>query len=371
MNGYYWIYLILLGALLCWESASRPDTRRAIYWASAGFLVLLFALQDDSVSMDLPEYMTQWALIPQLTLPEMLVHKFEIGFVLLCRVLYGLFGNPRVLVVVLGVGIVGLYSRWFDRETEEPMIALMAFLATGMYTYSMIFWRQLMAMAILTLSTRFIRQRKLLPFLLTVVAAMTFHKTSALFVILYPLYRAPMKKWLLLLCGGVSLVAAVFGRRLIRLAIQLALPLYRDLPLNPMGGGTLLAVLWLVTLAAWWLLEKRMEEPAVRLPLLMTLVAATAQSLCMTTYHALRVVLIFQVGLAPLTAQLCRELLRNPENRVMGWLRVHIPRLHGALVPCYGKKWFAITGEVLLFAALFVWFARDLDGGVYTMAPVI
>lgn len=44
-----------------------------------GFLILLFVAQDSSVSVDIAEYMRQWAIIPKLTFPKMLAHKLEVG----------------------------------------------------------------------------------------------------------------------------------------------------------------------------------------------------------------------------------------------------------------------------------------------------
>ena len=94
--------------------------------------------QDFSVSIDIAEYMRQWAIIPTLSFQEMLVHKFEIGYVLLCWVLERVFSSDRILLLVLSVLI-------------------------------------------------------LVPFLLTVLLAMTFRKVSVVFLALYAIYgyRSP------------------------------------------------------------------------------------------------------------------------------------------------------------------------------------
>lgn len=370
MNGFYWIYLIMLGFAVLHEFTPRQESRRLVYYGACGFLILIFALQDGTVSVDIAEYMRQWQIIPELSFGEMLSHKFEIGYVLLCWVLERLFGQPRVLIAVLAVGILLPFARSYEKETEDPMVALMAFVALGMYMHAIIFWRQLMAMAILTWSFRFIRERRLIPFLAVVLLAMTFHKISVVFVCLYPLYRLPVNRWLLLGSAAVAVALSAFGKPIVELGIALFYPRYLEYPRLVEGGGTLLVLLWVVTLLSYWLLKERMEDPNIRIPFLMTLVGAAIQPVCFAFFWFLRVVLIFRVALVPMTALLYRELFRNPRNKVMGLLEKRLPRLHQAILPLYGSKWFAAAAQIALFAVLFVWYVSELDGAVYAMASV-
>ena len=248
MNGYYWIYLAMLGLLFWYEFTRQPDRKKLVYYGACGFLILLYAVQDGSVSIDIAEYMRQYAVIPELSFPQMLTHKFEIGYVLLCRILALLFDSERALVLAMALIILPLFARSFRQETEDPMVALMAFLALGMYLHAIIFWRQLAAMAILTFSYRYIRQRKLIPFLLVMLAAMCFHRAAVVFLGLYIVYRIPISKWLLAGCAVLSVVLGAFGKPIIRLGIAVIYPRYLPHTLESLGGGTLLALLWAVTL---------------------------------------------------------------------------------------------------------------------------
>ena len=100
MNGFYWIYLVMIAFLLGYTLCKTSENKRLIYYSACGFLILIFVLQDYSVSLDIAEYMRQWEIIPELSLREMLVHKFEIGYVLLCWVLERTFESDRVLLLL-------------------------------------------------------------------------------------------------------------------------------------------------------------------------------------------------------------------------------------------------------------------------------
>ena len=371
MNGFYWIYLVMIAFLLGYAFCRTQENKRLVFYAACGFLILIFVLQDYSVSLDIAEYMRQWEIIPTLSFGEMLVHKFEIGFVLLCRILERTFASDRVLLLVLGVLILLPFCRSYETETEDPMIALMAFVALGMYMHAIIFWRQLVAMAILTFSYRFLRNQKFLPFLLVVLAAMTFHKTAVVFLGLYLLYKVPINKWLLLACACCTLVLGLFGRPIIEFGISVIYPRYSQMELQRMGGETLLALLWVVTLLSYWLLKDRLSEDRVRIPFLMILIGATLQPLCFTFFWWLRIVLFFRVALVPMTVFLYTELFCRKDNRAMALLQKHLPGIHCRLLALYDKKWFPVAAQLLLFTVLFVWYVSELDGAVYRMAPII
>ena len=371
MNGFYWIYLVMLGFLVGYSLANTKEQRRSIYYASVVFLLIIFIAQDFSVSIDIAEYMRQYAIIPTLTFGQMLTHKFEIGYVLLCRLLEMTFESDRVLLLAMGVLILLHFGRFYDRESSQPMVALMAFVALGMYMHAIIFWRQLAAMAILTFAIPYIRQRKLLPFLLILLAAMSFHKTAVVFLWIYLIYNIPIGKWLLIGCAGLAAVLGFFGNAIIDLGIALLYPKYALFPRLSIGGYTLLALLWVVTLLSYWVFRQRMDDPRVRIPFLMILTAATIQPVCFAFYNWLRIVLYFRVALAAITAELFVELFQNKENVVLALVNKVSPKLHGQIVKLYDTKWFSLAMQLVLFAVLFVWYVSELDGAVYRMAPIV
>ncbi len=372
MNGFYWIYLVMLFFLLVYDFAKTHEGKRLAYYASCGFLILIFVAQDYSVSIDIAEYMRQWEIIPDLSFAQMLVHKFEIGYVLLCWVLERVFISDRVLLLVLSLVILLPFARSFETECKHPMVALMAFVALGMYLHAIIFWRQLAAMAILTFSYRFIKERKLLPFLLTVLVAMSFHKVAVVFVGLYIIYKIPINKWLLVVCGFFSVVLGLLGGPIIEFGISVIYPRYENFPRLVIGGETLLALLWVVVLLSYWLLQDRMNEDQIRLPFLMVLIAATIQPVCFAFYNWLRVVLFFRIALVPMCAHLYVALFERKEgNAALALMQSHTPCLYKVVISIYDKLWFKIAAQLILFAVLFVWYVSELDGAVYVMAPII
>lgn len=370
MNGFYWIYLIMFAAMLCYNFTTSKENKRLLFYGASGFLILMFVVQDFSVSADMAEYMRQYDMIPTLSLGQMLTHKFEIGYVLLCRVLEFLFEGRRVLLLVISILIMVPFTRLYENETEQPMVALMAFLALGMYQHALIFWRQLAAMAILTFSYRFVRERKLLPFLLTVLAAMTFHKASIVFVVIYVLYAIPINKWTLIVAAVISLLGGLFCEQIMDFILNNIIT-YHEIYHIRDGGETMLIVLWVVVLLSYWLLKERMNEATIRLPFLMVLTAAVLQPVCFAFYNWLRVVLFFRVALVALSAQLYTSIFcRKSGNKVLLLMERWMPKAYHAVLRVYDSRGFQIAAQCMMFAVLFLWYLSELDGAVYLMTPL-
>lgn len=371
MNGFYWIYIAMVLFLLGYEFTRSKENKRLLYYSACGFLILIFVVQDGSVSIDIAEYMLQYSLIPDLSFGEMLLHKFELGYVLLCRLLERVFVSERVLLLAVSVLIMLPFCRSYEEETGNPMIALMAFVALGMYMHALIFWRQMVAMAVLTFSFRYIRQRKFVPFLLVVLAAMTFHKVAIVFLPLYFVYNVPISKWLILFCVVAAILLNFLGKPIIEFGIAVIYPRYLKHPRIVDGGYTLLAMLWVITFLSYWILGDKMEDTRVRIPFLMILAGATIQPICFTFFWWLRVVLFFRIALVPMTVHLYIALFEQPDNKAMVLLQRYAPSLHAAILPMYGKRWFRVAAQLILFAVLFVWYESELDGAVYVMSPIL
>lgn len=209
-------------------------------------------------------------------------------------------------------------------------------------------------------------------FLLTVLAAMTFHKVAVVFVGLYIVYKIPINKWLLAACGGCAVILGFLGRPIIEFGIAVIYPRYENFPRLVIGGETLLAMLWVVVLLSYWLLGDRLNQDQIRLPFLMVLIAATIQPVCFAFYNWLRVVLFFRIALVPMCAHLYVALFERKEgNPALALLERSAPGIYRVILPVYEKRWFRIAAQLVLFAVLFVWYVSELDGAVYAMAPIV
>lgn len=371
MNGFYWIYLVMFAFLLAYHFVDSKETKVRLYYAACGFLILMFAIQDYSVSGDNDEYILQYGIIRDLPVSEFLNHKFELGFVIINKFLANTFQSDRILFVVMSVLVLVPFFLWMEKECENPMLALMSFVAVGIYFHAVVLWRQLCAMGILCFSMQYARERKLGKFLLTVLAAMLFQKAAAVFIVVYIACWFPVNKWVMGAAVAGCVAMAVLGGPIMRF-VNTYIYSYEDYFFGLDGGFTMLAVLWIFTALVYYFMSHRLQEPKIKLLFMMMLIAAVLQPVCFTFSNWCRIVLFFRLAMVMLIPELYAALFLSRENnKLLAILQKRMPKIYRFVDKHFEKKWFRGLVQAAMFTVLFAWYVSELDGAYYILAPVI
>lgn len=124
-----------------------------------------------------------------LTLSDVEFVFSETGFYLFMWLLSRVFSDPQILILVTSSFITYSACRFIYKNSNDVPTSMVAYVCLGLFTFNMNGMRQAMAMAICLFAYEFVKQRKLIPFLLTVFLAMQFHKTALCF---FPIYLMPV-----------------------------------------------------------------------------------------------------------------------------------------------------------------------------------
>lgn len=208
----YTLAIIFLLSLL-FATAKRDGRNNAIFLILS-FVILFFvhAFKDFNTFPDLPAYvygffeaaMSSWN---SLYVDGIMTFKCETGFGLFMKVV-SLFSRDSVffLAVVSFLTISGYF--FVIKNYSNTVWLSVLFFLLGPYCRSLFVIRQHLAVAICIFSFYFILKRKLIPFLLLVVLAFSFHKTALIFTPLYFLYgiNSGKKMWYLFITGLIVLL---------------------------------------------------------------------------------------------------------------------------------------------------------------------
>ena len=80
-------------------------------------------------------------------------------------------------------------------ESKKTIISIIVFLALGFFSFGLTGLRQTMAMSVVLLSYPFLKNRKPIKFIITIIIASLFHKTSLVFLIAYPIVNIKLGKY--------------------------------------------------------------------------------------------------------------------------------------------------------------------------------
>lgn len=160
-------------------------------------LMLLVMLRHESIGNDTRNYIhlfvkcckTDWKYLSNLGL--------EIGYAYLNKIVSLLSDDPRVFLSLVAVAVSVMIYPVYKRLNVDASLTIVIY--SILSTFPMMFTgiRQMLAIGIGFVAYEFVRRKNWIPFLLTVLLAITIHASAFILIFMYPLYHARItKKWL-------------------------------------------------------------------------------------------------------------------------------------------------------------------------------
>lgn len=138
-----------------------------------------------NVGIDNSNYLMHYHEITSL---KDIANYYEPGFGLLNFLCYKIFDN-YIAVTFLSSMITGvLFWKTFYRDSYYLPLCILAAISINLYFMSFTVIRQFIAIAIVSQSIPFVKNRKFFPFLIVVLLATSFHYTAFVFSIVYFIY---------------------------------------------------------------------------------------------------------------------------------------------------------------------------------------
>lgn len=218
-----------------------------IYWCCAIILIFLSGVRSVNVGADTLNYCYGFKYIRQLSFKAAMQFGWENGYVALNWLLGRFFKDDSEFLICMAILILLPIFIWIKRESRWALLSLVVFVGMGMWNSSMFILRQWCAMAILTFSYKYARERKFIPFLILVLVAMMFHRTAAVFILVYFVLRIPLNKWVIVFAAPASVIVGLLGGRILSFLNRFARIGEAG---NFNGGVSMLIVLWLCVIAA-------------------------------------------------------------------------------------------------------------------------
>lgn len=129
----------------------------------------------------------------------------EIGYRILNLLIGAFTDEPQWVYVITAMITLGLIVYGCYKYSPNPAMSLFLFVTTGYVFSSFNILRQYIAIAIIFVSLKFIKENRFFPFLLLVLLAATFHKTAVIMIPLYFLLRLRLKQSYMLMITAVGI----------------------------------------------------------------------------------------------------------------------------------------------------------------------
>lgn len=303
MNVYIISY-ICIGVMSLLYPYATKHIRILLYGIGSCILFVLICFRKYTIGRDVVNYYPSFCTYQNLTWRHLLEHEFwegftvgwEGGYVLFNKALGCMIPDCDVQTFVLTMGMICVIPLliWIPKNSTNPVMSLLVFMTFHFYVCEYVYRAWMALLIAIFWSLNYIKGRKFLLFITSLVIASLFHRSILLMFPLYFIYDIKITPFRLLVSSIVALLFLLTGnawREFFNLFARI------QMKENFAGGIPTLILLWLTLAAAYIFLKQYMEYENVNIYYKMAWIAAVTDPLSFSFPGWARVVMFFTVSL--------------------------------------------------------------------------
>ena len=266
-----WIgmFVFIVGLKLLMKNL-HTEKQKKNYLMIVGFtLAILFALRGENYGgvYDMRVYMDFFERTANTEWSRLFVNpEFEVGFVVLNKLLSYLSHNGRTIVVFHAFFCTYSVCRFIYKNTNEVFWAFLFFFSLGNMGFFLTGMRQAIAICICLFAVERAKERKLFSFSVTSLIAFSIHQSALVFVVMYLLLRLDIfkrdKKMIVL---PIAFMIA-FSSQIIRFGQVLSDDVYAAETAKFSFNGIVPILIYAITIVGQILFVKSENDPINGLP---------------------------------------------------------------------------------------------------------
>ena len=218
------------------------------------FLVLtaLVMLRHESIGNDTRNYIYYFYMFADMEWEEIIKETPEIGFAYFNKIIAKLTNNKQIFLAIAAITPSLMMYPTYKRLCIDA--SLTSILYCTMSTFVMMFsgLRQMLSIGIGFIAYKFVREKKVIPFVAIVCLATAFHTSGFMLIFMYPIYHAKITKKRLYVIVPALAIIFVFNRPIFSvLSIILERYTKYDGSISPTGAYSMLILFAIFTAFAF------------------------------------------------------------------------------------------------------------------------
>ena len=236
---------------------------KAFLWVGSVILAVITGIRHSVTGSDTTNYINSFKQFRKLPWDKVISETYdyyEIGYRVIMKIIGYVTDNANVFFIIVALFFAFSLGVFITRNSQNRFMSLMLYFTVGAFTFQLTGMRQALAMSIVLFSFKYIKERKLVKFLITVFIASLFHKSS---VIIIPMYFAAYMKMNILTfamftLGGVGI--CVYVKPLIQLFQKISNSYGDYSPIGFSGGGFVVVAMYAITIVVSYMYMNSLEK---------------------------------------------------------------------------------------------------------------
>lgn len=204
---YLLILYILLSGLVLGTGKINSEIKKIYLYLTFGLFTMIAALRAEVVGNDTIVYLRLFESISYSSDISIFSPRFELGYIYLNKLLSLISHNSQIILVVTSCFIMYGFMRFIKKYSKIPWLSVYLFFTIGYFSMTMNTIRLNIAIVLILLAYDFLKQKRLIRFLILVFFAFLFHRTAIVFLIAWPMRKLQVTYKLVLtfMIGSISL----------------------------------------------------------------------------------------------------------------------------------------------------------------------
>lgn len=185
--GIYIVNIILIAmlAILFIGRIQNDRIKKCITIVIFFQLFILSSLRKIGVGVDMPVYIEQFNIIRNIEFKNLYLIDWDLGYVYLNKIISMFTENEYIFQAVIALIILGLISIYIYKYSKNIIMSYYVFIGLGYFNMSFNLIRQMIAMGIVTISYKYLVNKKSKKFFLFMIVAILFHSSAIFFIPIY------------------------------------------------------------------------------------------------------------------------------------------------------------------------------------------
>ena len=255
---YYIAIAIILALGLLTETKFPTKAGKITYLVICGILLAFIAGVRYETGHDYYSYLGVYTNICNADMSQFFSYGKEPGFFLWCKLLSLFSTHFQWFYIATAVLTTALIMIYIYRESTSPTVSVFIYVTFTFYYWSLNLVRQSLAAAISIFSIQFIKKKKLVPFLLVVLLAASFHKSALIMLPVYFIAQIKFGWKPVTIFGAAAVVAYIFAPNIVAFVGKyLYNGAYSIGSYYAQGASILYGILPVFVFAAAWCFKKK------------------------------------------------------------------------------------------------------------------
>lgn len=183
------LFILILFSIKANNNSVKGKSNKFLTISIGLFFIFICGLRSNIVGNDTEKYLELYDSI-NFSSSDIYFERFESGFIYLVKFLGGFNLSSQSLLIISSIIIWSGIIRFLLKNSINPGFSYYLIVTFGFLAFFMSGIRESLAISICLIGFEYVKSKKIIPFIILILLASSFHLSALIFIFIYPAFHA-------------------------------------------------------------------------------------------------------------------------------------------------------------------------------------